>query len=242
MSVFTVAAFCGIVFASALVQGISGFAYTMVALTVFPFLFGYTKALALAALLATGAILYNAWLYRSHIEWRWVWKWLSVYLVADLCGVAILRIVGDAPIWYTLLGLFFIMMTVYLLWGEKWIHVRVTTKSMVVLSILSGLFMGIFCSGGPVMAAFFLEATKDKAHYLGTSQFVCSVSLAIDFLLRALNGMFTADLAGFALLGIVPTLAGLYLARGLVRRLDARMMRRIICVVIALDGVVMLFH
>lgn len=43
MSVF-LAAFCGIVLLASVVQGISGFAFSMVALMVFPHLFGYAKS------------------------------------------------------------------------------------------------------------------------------------------------------------------------------------------------------
>lgn len=50
MTVGMVALFCGIVFLASLIQGISGFAFGMVVLMVLPYIFGYTKALALGPL------------------------------------------------------------------------------------------------------------------------------------------------------------------------------------------------
>lgn len=242
MTIGALAAFCGIVFAASVVQGVSGFAFGMVVLMVFPYLFGYTKSLVLAALMATLVMLYNAFLYRKTIDWTWIPKWLLVYVVADLMGVLVLKRVGDHPIWYPLMGGIFILMALYLLWGQKIIHVQPGMSSLVVLSVLSGLIMGAFGVGGPLMAAFFLEATDSKEYYLGTSQLVLGLTLAIDFLLRVINGMFTVDLVGYTLLGVVSMAVGLYIAKALVSRMDALTMRKIICVVMMADGVFMLFH
>lgn len=242
MTIGALAAFCGIVFAASVVQGVSGFAFGMVVLMVFPYLFGYTKSLVLAALMATLVMLYNAFLYRKTIDWTWIPKWLLVYVVADLIGVLVLKRVGDHPIWYPLMGGIFILMALYLLWGQKIIHVQPGMSSLVVLSVLSGLIMGAFGVGGPLMAAFFLEATDSKEYYLGTSQLVLGLTLAIDFLLRVINGMFTVDLVGYTLLGVVSMAAGLYIAKALVSRMDALTMRKIICLVMMADGVFMLFH
>ena len=242
MTIGALAAFCGIVFAASVVQGVSGFAFGMVVLMVFPYLFGYTKSLVLAALMATLVMLYNAFLYRKTIDWTWIPKWLLVYVVADLMGVLVLKRVGDHPIWYPLMGGIFVLMALYLLWGQKIIHVQPGMSSLVVLSVLSGLIMGAFGVGGPLMAAFFLEATDSKEYYLGTSQLVLGLTLAIDFLLRVINGMFTVDLVGYTLLGVVSMAAGLYIAKALVSRMDALTMRKIICLVMMADGVFMLFH
>ena len=242
MSLGAFAAFCGIVLAASLVQGISGFAFSMIVLMVFPYLFGYTKSLVLAAMMATFVMLYNAFLYRKTIDWTWIVRWLAVYIVADLAGVLVLKRVGDNPIWYPLMGVIFIAMAIYLLWGQKLVKVRVGWGSMIVLSVLSGLIMGAFGVGGPLMAAFFLEATASKEYYLGTSQLVLGLTLFIDFLMRVFNGMFTVDLVGYTLLGVVSMVLGLYIAKRLVSRMDALTLRKFICVVMIADGIFMLLH
>ena len=144
MSLGAFAAFCGIVLAASLVQGISGFAFSMIVLMVFPYLFGYTKSLVLAAMMATFVMLYNAFLYRRTIDWTWVVRWLAVYIIADLAGVLVLKRVGDSPIWYPLMGVIFIAMAVYLLWGQKIFTVRVGWGSMIVLSVLSAAIYGLW--------------------------------------------------------------------------------------------------
>lgn len=242
MSFLGLVAFCGIVFVASVIQGISGFAFGMVVLMVFPYLFGYTKSLVLASLMAAVLVCYNAYLYRKSINWQWVPWWVGVFLVTDLASMLVLKHVGDDPIWYKLMGVIFILMALYLLWGQKVLHVKANKKSLLVLGGGSGLIMGAFGVGGPLMAAFFLEATKNKEEYLGTTQVICVITMALDVVLRVLNGMFSSDLIGFTLLGIVFMVAGLLIARRLVRHMDALTMRRFICLVVMVDGVVMLFH
>lgn len=242
MSFLGLVAFCGIVFVASVIQGISGFAFGMVVLMVFPYLFGYTKSLVLASLMAAVLVCYNAYLYRKSINWQWVPWWVGVFIVTDLASMLVLKHVGDDPIWYKLMGVIFILMALYLLWGQKVLHVKANKKSLLVLGGGSGLIMGAFGVGGPLMAAFFLEATKNKEEYLGTTQVICVITMALDVVLRVLNGMFSSDLIGFTLLGIVFMVAGLLIARRLVRHMDALTMRRFICLVVMVDGVVMLFH
>lgn len=238
----TIVAFCAIVLAASVVQGISGFAFNMVVLMVFPYLFSYTESLAMGSLLAVVANFYNVYLYHKAIDRTWVFRWLGVYFVADMMAVFVLKKVGDHPIWYTLMAIIFIVMALYLLWGQKIIRVNPSMVTLVIMAILSGIIMGMFGVGGPLMAAFFLEATHEKEAYLGTSQLVGGCTLGIDFLMRMFNGMFPVNLFGFSLLGVLAMVAGLLIAKGLVSRMDALMLRKIICVVILVDGIIILFN
>ena len=140
------------------------------------------------------------------------------------------------------MGVIFILMALYLLWGQKVLHVQAGKSSLVVLAAASGIIMGMFGVGGPLMAAFFLEATKTKEDYLGTTQLMGGLTLTVDFIMRVANGMFSADLSGYTLLGLVFMIAGLFIARSLARRMTALTLRKIICLVILVDGVFMLFH
>ena len=242
MSMTAVIAFCSIVLIASIVHGVSGFAFGLIVLMVFPYIFGYTKALALLSFMALFIVGLNAWMYRKHVDWKWIPKWMMVYVVMDLLGILILKRVGDHPIWYTLLGCVFILMAVYLLWGQKRFRIKISGYSMVALAAMSGLFTGAFCVGGPPVVAFFLEATDSKESYLGTSQVIFFLTGIIDFSMRVLNGMFTTDLFSYALIGVVFMVIGLLIAKWLVVRIDALTMRRIICGIMVISGITMFLH
>lgn len=242
MTIETGIIFCGIVFIGAIIQGISGFAFSMVVLAVFPYIFGYTKALIMASMLATLLVIYNAYLYRKTIEWQWLPLWMIFCISTDFVSVLLLKHIGDQPIWYTLMGVIYVALAVYLLWGQKFLNVQPNKRSLVVLSIFYGFITGAFGVGGPLMAAFFLEASSSKEHYLGTTQVISVGMLGMDFVFRVGNGMFTNDLLGSAALGIAFMVAGLGVAKRLVKRMDSNMLRKNVCLVMIVNGIVLLLQ
>lgn len=232
--------YAGIVFFASVVQGISGFAFGLIVLMVFPYLFGYSDALVLANLMTLVLLLYNAYLYRHYCAWKWLPVGVSVFAVTDLIGVLVLKRVGDSPIWYTLLGVMFILMAVYMVWGQNKLRIRANQVTLAVFSGVTGLLIGAFAVGGPIMAVFFMEACPSKEEYLGTIQVLSLFGMSLDMAFRIANGMVTWALVGDTLQALVFLVAGVLVARRLVQRIDALMLRRIVCILLMVNGIVMM--
>lgn len=237
MDVQTLVIFGGMVFAASLINGVSGFGFGIVVLMVFPYIFGYTHAVAMAVMMATMLVCYNAYLYRKHINWTWILPWSLLCFVSDFFAIRFLKQMGDGPLVMKLLGGCFILMAVYLLWGQKFIKVRASYTSMSVLAILSGLIQGAFGVGGPLMAAFFLVVCKSKEEYIGTLQMASVTTFGVDLIMRAANGMIDATVLSYSALGIVFILAGLFVAKKLVSHLSATHLKTIVCVLMLFSGI-----
>ena len=242
MGIGTFMLFAVVVFAASVVQGISGFAFGLIVLMVFPNIFGYTNALVLANLMTVLLLVYNSILYRKYCAWQWLPLGVSSFAVADLFGVLVLKRVGDAPIWYTLLGILFILMAVYLMWGQSRLPIKPNKRSLVFFSMLTGVLVGAFGVGGPITAAFLMVATKSKEEYLGTIQVISFFGMALDLIFRIAAGMVTFEILKTTALGLVFLVAGVLVAKRLVQYIDALMLRRIVCVLMVLNGVVTLIH
>ena len=242
MSIGSLIIFCGIVFFASIVQGVSGFAFGLIVLMVFPHIFGYTSALAITNLMALFLLAYNGYLYRKFANWSWIPLGVAASATMDLVGILVLKHVGDSPVWHTLMGVMFIVMAIYLLWGQNRIQFHPTKLSLVICMGISGLIMGMFVVGGPIAAAFFLAATTSKEEYLGTMQIISVFGVLIDVILRLVNGMYTFELVKFAAIGVVFMVTGLLIARKFVSRMDALTLRRVVCAVMAIDGLVMLLR
>lgn len=240
MSIGAFVLFAGIVFFASVVQGISGFAFGLIVLMVFPHLFGYSDALVLANLMTLVLLVYNSFLYRRYCVWKWLPVGVSVFAVTDLLGVLVLKRVGDSPIWYTLLGVMFILMAVYMMWGQNKLHIRANQVTLAIFSGVTGLLIGAFAVGGPIMAVFFMEACQSKEEYLGTIQVLSLVGMSLDMVFRVANGMVTWALVGDTMKALIFLLAGVLVATRLVRRIDALMLRRIVCLLMLVNGVVMI--
>lgn len=240
MSIGAFVLFAGIVFFASVVQGISGFAFGLIVLMVFPHLFGYSDALVLANLMTLVLLVYNSFLYRRYCVWKWLPVGVSVFAVTDLLGVLVLKRVGDSSIWYTLLGVMFILMAVYMMWGQNKLHIRANQVTLAIFSGVTGLLIGAFAVGGPIMAVFFMEACQSKEEYLGTIQVLSLFGMALDMAFRIANGMVTWALVGDTMKVLIFLLAGVLVATRLVRRIDALMLRRIVCLLMLVNGVVMI--
>lgn len=81
-------------------HGISGFAFGIVALMIFPYFFSYTEAIALTSLMMIFVLLYNAWLYRKYIAWKLIPVPILAYMGMDFLAILLLKYAGDNPIWY----------------------------------------------------------------------------------------------------------------------------------------------
>ena len=240
MELWFLLVFCTIVFVAAVVQGISGFAFVMVVLMVLPYYFGYTQALALSSLIYVVILYYNSYIYRKYIEWKWVPCWVIVFIITDTIGVLVLKNVGDHPAWYALMGIAFIVMSLYLLWGQQKISFRPTLKKMMLFSGLCGIVTGFFAVGGPIMATFFLVAINGKEKYLGTTQIIGVFTMTIDVFARAISGMYTIHLVKFACVGWIVAIVGILVAKVLVGHLNEIIMKKCVCAVMIFSGLTML--
>lgn len=241
MSLASMVLFSLIVFLAAIVQGISGFAFIMIVLIIFPYLFGYTEAIALASFIYLFVLYSNSFLYRKHIEWKFVPLWVVTCILADSIGVIVLRLLGDSPIWYILMGIIFVLIAFYLLFVQRKIRITPNTKNLILFATLCGGINGFFAVGGPIMATYFLTATPKKETYLGTTQILGVFTITIDVIMRALSGMYTVDSIKIGILGIVIAIFGLFIAKKLVSKMNEAHLHRIVCIVIFLSGIKMLF-
>ena len=226
-------------FVAAIIHGISGFAFGLVLLMVLPHFFPYAEALGLTSFTMFFVVLYNAYLYREHINWKQLPLVVGIFLVVDLFAVSLLGYVGENPVWYILLGVIFILMAIYMMWGQNWFKIKPTKTNAVIFSTISGLLNGFFGVGGPVAAVYFLAVAKNKLEYMATTQMLFVLCLTIDVALRILNGMLTPHLMIYGVGSLWCVVLGLLVGKILLKRMTALTMRKIICALMVVNAVAM---
>lgn len=228
------------VLVAAVVHGISGFAFGIIMLMVLPYFFSYSQALAMVSFMTVFVLGYNAFLYRQHINWKQVPLAVGAFVVIDFFAVWLLKYVGDAPIWHTLLGIFFILMAAYLLWGQNRFKIKPTTANALLFNGASGLITGLFGAGGPIAAVYFLAVAKDTKEYLGTTQIIFFFTIAIDVVLRAINGMYTSTMIVYGVSSLWCVVIGLLIGKKLFQYISAATLRKIVCALMVFSGIKML--
>ena len=226
-----------VVFVASIVQGISGFAFGILALLVVPYFYSYTQSVALVALMTVFLLVYNAIVYRAYINWSLAPVAILAFSVTDIAAVCLLKYIGKYEFIYALLGVIFILMAIYLLWMKDKMHIAGTTKNAVAFNGLAGILNGLFGAGGPIAAAYFLAVSKDKNEYIATVQAVFSVAMVIDLVVRAFNGMYTLQLIALAVICIVFMILGLVVAKKLFQKLSSAKVQVIVCILMLANGI-----
>lgn len=224
------------VFIGAIIQGITGFAFGMFVLMVLAYLFPYTQALAMACLMSVFILFYNWYLYRQYVNWKLAPLAMLIFAITDLFSVQLLKSIGNYTFIYPLLGVIFILMAIYTLWGQNKISIKPTLKNNILFNGIAGFLNGLFGAGGPFAAAYFLAVTRNKNEYISTMQAIFSVTMLIDVLIRAANGMFTTTTFFYSAISIWCMILGLIVGKKLYKRLNALTIKRLVCIMMILNG------
>lgn len=227
-------------FLAGIVQGISGFAFAIIFLAVMQYFIPYTELLAVSSLLAAAMLAVNAFVFRKHILWKQIPVPLLINFVVTIAAIRLLKGTMDFPYWHKLLGVVFILLSLYLYFWQQKICIRPTFGNALLLSTAGGILGGLFGVGGPPLVLYYLATTDSKEKYLGTTQMFFLLNNLYDFGGRLVNGMVTQEILRYALLGIGTTLLGLWIGRRIFRLINADTLKKIVYVIMFMDGWYML--
>jgi uncharacterized membrane protein YfcA len=107
---------------------------------------------------------------------------------------------------------------------------------MVIFSIISGFFNGMFGIGGPLMALYFLTISKTKETYLASIQAFFLIDTVIMTSLRFSMGVLDLNSLKYVAVGIIGAVIGTILANRLVRHLNINVMTIFIYIFIGISG------
>jgi uncharacterized membrane protein YfcA len=229
-------------FVGGIIQSSCGFGFGLFSVNFFPFLlpvFHQTPALlSLTTIILSASILLSAW---PHIQYR-----LSLTTVAGFI------IPSAAMIWFSvqsadsllrqLLGGTLILLSVYLFIFSDKIRIRPTLLNGIIFGAMAGTLGGLFGIGGPPIIIFMLSAVGDnKEQYRASINLYFLLSNIWASSMRAVNGIITLELLGWAGMCAVGIFAGTAIGNRIFKMLNALAIRRIVYTLMMMSGAVMLF-
>ena len=227
-------------FLGAVVQGVTGFAFAIIFLAIMQYVLPYTQLLSLSALLALVMLSINVWIYRHHIVWKWIPLPLLINFMFTLGAIRLLHAATAFPYWHKLLGVVFIVLSVYMYYFQHNIHIKPTLPNMLLFCGTGGILGGLFGVGGPPVVLYFLSIAKNKEQYLSTTQMFFFFNMLYDFFGRAANGMVTFATFQYAALCIVPIVVGLWIGRRILRKVNGDLLKKLVYLLMFADGWYML--
>lgn len=223
-----------------IIQGISGFAFAMVLLAIMQYFIPYTELLSLASMLGIVMLAVNVWINRKNIVWQWIPIPLFINFVFTIAAICLLNASMGFPYWHKLLGVVFILLSIYLYFAQQKIKIRPTLKNAILFCGAGGILGGLFGVGGPPVVLYYLAIADNKERYLGTTQMFFFFNMLYDFLGRLLNGMVTIATFQYAAISVGAVLLGLWIGNCIFKQINSETLKKIIYVLMFVDGWYML--
>ena len=232
-----------IILAANIIQGITGFAGTILAMPPSLMLVGYPVAKPVLNVLGLLSGIYVFAGHRRNVNGKELKKIVAV-MAAGIAGGILIKglFAGREEILYRLLGIFVIFLSIQ---GgislrrrdskEKTEEKGSSFLSWILLG-LAGIVHGIFVSGGPLLISYLTKKIDDKAGFRATISTVWIFLNTIILLDDIRMGYWTADLIKIQLISLPFLLAGMYIGSRLYRIMSQRLFMIITYVLLFISG------
>jgi uncharacterized membrane protein YfcA len=186
-----------IVFLAHIMQGVTGFAGTLLAMPFSLMLVGYPVAKPSLNVLALLAGIYVFTGNRKNIVWRELWKIVLIMGAGILVGIYIKnRLLSQQRLMYLLLGIFTVCISLQGLYKEirKNNVQKPFSRWLYLLLPVAGVVHGIFVCGGPLLIGYLTKKLPDKVRFRNTTATVWIFLNSIIFLDDLHAGYWTGSL------------------------------------------------
>ena len=226
-----------------IIQGITGFAGTILAMPPGLMLVGYSVAKPVLNVLGLLSGIYVFVGHRKQVCWkelRVIVGFMAIGIVGGIFVKGFLE--GSQQLLYKLLGIFVIFLSVRgaytLKTGEK--EAKTESRTLVnpyVILLLAGIAHGIFVSGGPLLISYLTKKIKDKVSFRATIStvwiFLNSMILADDIR----SGLWHTGLLKVQAVSIPFLLAGMLIGSRLYSRMSQRLFMAITYILLLISGI-----
>jgi len=226
-----------------LIQAITGFAGTLLAMPPSMQLLGVEEAKSVLAVLDQLSCLLIVLTGFRHINWREFGK-MAVLMAAGM--FAGMRIFALFPVQQllTLYGAMILCIALWKLFGEGLLagrsvsgHSRLRRAGMVCVILAAGVIHGMFVSGGALLVIYASSVLKEKEEFRATMAMLwvtigCYITGS-----QIQAGYFSTQVIFLCLAGMIPLFAGIWAGTRLVKRIDQRTFLKLTYVLLIVSGV-----
>lgn len=217
------------------IQRVSGFAFGIVFLSILPYILPYGEAVVVSKMVLLILSISTALIYRKDVDWSIARVIIFSLCLFDTIGILFLTKL-DLSNFKTYLGLFFVFLGCYSLFFKKTFSFKATKKRSFMIGSITGFFSGIFGVGGPFLALYLSNINLDKNIYYATMQ--CSVFfvMVFDVFMRVTQGFVTLQVIKITAITLPCAFIGTILGTFMFRKMDGRLINKIINIIIIING------
>ena len=220
-----------------IIQTTTGFGYGLFVMMFYPLFLPVTEASALSSTMSLLLAMTLVVRLHKHLRLRELLFPLGVDLFFSLTSSAAAAYI-DLGMLKAVLGVFLILMALYLVFLSGRFAVRANRKSAFACCSLAGLASGFFGIGGPPLLPYFLAAYgNEKLCYIVSLQLMFAVTGIGNTVVRVVNGIYTLRVLLLAVPGIAAMYIGQFIGLKIIDRINAEQLKKAVYVVLFLSGI-----
>ena len=235
--------FCVVVFLTNVIQCVTGFAGTVLAMPFSVLLVGYDVARPILNLLGLLASVYVVAVCFRAVQKKELLKMTGIMLIGMAAGVVLKRFfTGDPTLLYRTLGMLVIAFAVMnaALFFTKREDVRLPASVGVLLLVAAGVVHGMFVCGGPLLVTYASGKLRDKDAFRGTLSAAWILLNGVLFATDILGGAFVPSTVRLSLVSVPVLALALVLGSRIAKKLDRRAFLVLTYILMLISGVSLL--
>ena len=217
-----------------MIQGITGFAGTVLAMPFCILLLGIDFAkpiLNILTLIACTLIVIRSY---KHIVWKEFFKMTGFMLIGVFIG-EYLYTLFPVDILLIIYAIFIIFIALKGLFVKKTFELN--EGILIAIILLAGIIHGMFISGGPLLIIYAVKKMKDKESFRATLSPVWIV-LNLYILVKQLSlGMITAPMLNLVLIGIPALIIGVMIGGQMAKKMSQQTFMRLSYILLLISGI-----
>lgn len=226
-----------VVFVANIVEGVTGFAGTMLAMPVSMFLVGVEEAkvvLNIVAIIVSLNIAFRSWREMNRKEvvkisgFMLIGMSVGIYLFSVLPSVVLMKIYGALIICVAIRGL-----TV-----KK--EMKISNGGLVGVLFLSGVIHGMFLSGGALLVIYAVNALKEKSVIRATLAPVWIILNTLMLIQEWISGRVTGKMLGLTGACVIPVFVAIIIGSALHKRIRQDVFVKLTYALLVISGITLL--
>ncbi len=226
-----------VVFVANIVEGVTGFAGTMLAMPVSMFLVGVEEAkvvLNIVAIIVSLNIAFRSWREMNRKEvvkisgFMLIGMAVGIYLFSVLPSVVLMKIYGALIICVAIRGL-----TV-----KK--EMKISNGGLVGVLFLSGVIHGMFLSGGALLVIYAVNALKEKSVIRATLAPVWIILNTLMLIQEWISGRVTGKMLGLTGACVIPVFVAIIIGSALHKRIRQDVFVKLTYALLVISGITLL--
>lgn len=219
-------------------QTLCGFGGGVVLLLVLSPFYGLLTAPALSLAICMFMVTFLTVRFWKDIEWKLILLPMIAYMITASVINRVISKDMNTDLIGVLFGVFQILLCVYYLFLAKKVSAKPSLLTGLVCGGASGITGSLFGIGGPLLAVYFIAASKNKQSFAANIQSIFFVTNFVILLGKFRNGFYTADCLLPTLTGGIAILFGTLLGIRLMKKIDTEKMKKIVYIFLGISGVI----